>query len=146
MPAITYLGSLTFAVIFCLSTLIINNDMLHQFAISTIISLTLGASITQIIKKKANRTRPFLLLEDLYIKKIGIDDYSFPSGHTCAAFSIATMSGLYFPFLSIYVIPLSSLVGISRMYLGVHYPTDVVIGMLIGAISSFITFNLLLLI
>ena len=143
MPPITYLGSLTFAVLFCLSTLVINNNIVHQFSISTIISLALGASITQIIKKKANRTRPFLLLEDLYIKKIGIDDYSFPSGHTCAAFSIATMSGLYFPFLSIYVVLLSSLVGISRMYLGVHYPTDVVIGMIIGAISSFITFNLI---
>ncbi len=143
MPAITYLGSLTFAIIFCILMLIISNDMTHKFAISTIISLALGASITHIIKKKANRTRPFLLLEDLYIKKIGIDDYSFPSGHTCAAFSIATMSGLYFPFVSIYVVLLSSLVGISRMYLGVHYPTDVAIGMIIGAISSFITFNLI---
>jgi len=143
MPAITYLGSLTFAVIFCLSTLIIKDDIVHQFAISTIISLAFGASLTQIIKKKANRTRPFILLEDLYIKKIGIDDYSFPSGHTCAAFSIATMSGLYFPFVGIYVVLLSSLVGISRMYLGVHYPTDVAIGMIIGAFSSFITFNLI---
>lgn len=142
MPPITYLGSLTFSVLICFITLLIKNEKIHDFAISMIISLAFSAAVTQILKKKANRIRPFLKVENLYIKKIGIDDYSFPSGHTCAAFSMATISGLYFPGFSFLFISLGFLVGVSRMYLGVHYPTDVGIGIIIGSLSSLLTFTL----
>lgn len=141
MPPITYLGSLTFMLFFCAATLFNKNPIIHLYSLKCIIALSLSAVITQIIKKNVNRVRPFITLDNLYIKKIGIDKYSFPSGHTCASFSIAMMTYFFFPHLFIYSLILSILVGISRMYLGVHYPTDVFIGMIIGITTSIVVFK-----
>jgi undecaprenyl-diphosphatase len=82
-------------------------------------------------------------LQNLNIRKIGIDDYSFPSGHTTAAFCIAVMIALTIPHLSVIAISIAIAVGISRMYLGVHFPSDVLVGMLLGSITSLSVFLLM---
>ncbi|WDC85721.1 phosphatase PAP2 family protein [Caloramator sp. mosi_1] len=69
-----------------------------------------------------------------------LKDYSFPSGHTTAAFSIFTTLAFFFPYLSVLFISLALLVGLSRIYLGVHYPTDVAAGILIGSLFSYLTY------
>jgi len=58
-----------------------------------------------------------------------LKDYSFPSGHTSASFAIATTIAFNMPRLSIVAFILAFAIGISRIYLGVHYPTDVMAGM-----------------
>ncbi len=63
-------------------------------------------------------------------------DYSFPSGHTAAAFSVAAIFALNFPAVMYNLAGLAALVGVSRMYMGQHYPTDVAIGALLGAGSG----------
>lgn len=140
MPAITYLGSLTFAVIFCTLTIIYPNNFIHILGFKCALALCLSSGIAQIIKCNVNRIRPFITLNNLHIKKIGIDQYSFPSGHTTAAFAIAVTISLFLPWMTIICIVLACCVGLSRMYLGVHYPSDVFVGVILGSLSSFIIY------
>ncbi|MGO9490443.1 MAG: phosphatase PAP2 family protein [Solirubrobacteraceae bacterium] len=62
--------------------------------------------------------------------------YSFPSGHATSAFAFATAASCELPIVAPFVIPLASLVAYSRVYLGVHYPSDVVFGAAIGVASG----------
>lgn len=143
MPPITYLGSVGFSILFCLATLLNNNKIVHALGINTSITLIVTTLISNLIKTSVNRIRPFLKLSNLNIKKIGIDDYSFPSGHTTAAFSMAISTALFYHNTAIISIILACLVGISRMYLGVHYPTDVLAGSFLGSITSILVYNII---
>lgn len=144
MPPITYLGSVGFSIIFCLVTLLNNsNKIVHALGINTSVTLVITTLISKLIKTSVNRIRPFLKLSNLNIKKIGIDDYSFPSGHTTAAFSMAISTALFYHNIAIISIILACLVGISRMYLGVHYPTDVLVGSFLGSITSILMYNVM---
>ncbi len=62
--------------------------------------------------------------------------YSFPSGHATSAFAFATAVSREAPTLGPFLIPLASLVAFSRVYLGVHYPSDVVFGAAVGVASG----------
>ncbi|MBC8061094.1 MAG: phosphatase PAP2 family protein [Clostridiaceae bacterium] len=140
MPFITYLGSFTFSVTLCVVCFFIPLDIAHSLAIKTASSLIISTVAVRSIKITVNRIRPFLTLENLNTKKIGIDNYSFPSGHTTSAFSIAIIFSLYFPIATPLLVTLACGVGISRMYFGVHYPTDVLVGMILGTICSYTVF------
>ena len=95
------------------------------------------------LKFAFHRTRSFNTYPNDIIKHSNAGSYSFPSGHTSAAFSLATSISLEFP--KWYVIAPSMLwagtVGYSRMYLGVHYPSDVLVGALIGAGTSYLCYK-----
>ncbi|WP_206872159.1 phosphatase PAP2 family protein [Clostridium zeae] len=133
MPKLTYLGSVQFCILLSIFA-IINIDSSQNL----LISLLCSAIICHIVKISVCRVRPFLVIKDLYTNKIGIDRYSFPSGHTTAAFSIATSFCFLLPHFSVLYIFLAVIVGFSRLYLGVHYITDVFIGMLIGTVITFL--------
>ena len=90
-----------------------------------------------ILKNVVARTRPYEVIGGL-TSLIGIQkDFSFPSGHTCASFACALV--LYRILPKKYGVPaviLASLIAFSRLYVGVHYPTDVLGGMFVGIFSS----------
>ena len=103
-------------------------------------SLVMGAGllasgiITVGMKYSFNRKRPFITYPDLITKKSEAGTPSFPSGHTSQAFAAATSLSLMYP--KWYVIAPSFLwaiaVGYSRMELGVHYPSDILVGAIVG--------------
>lgn len=141
MPAMTYLGSFPFMFIFCTVAFLLSSTLLHVMAIKAMISITISTGIGKLLKISVTRLRPFIAIPNLNIKKIGIDKYSFPSGHTTGAFSLAVIIALYFPIFGFITIPLACFVGISRIYIGVHYPTDVLVGVFLGSICSILTYR-----
>ena len=62
-----------------------------------------------------------------------LDRYSFPSGHTLHAISLTVLYGAYEPMMLIVMAPFAALVAASRIVLGLHYPSDVLVGGTIGA-------------
>lgn len=107
----------------------------------------LGATeiITFALKDGVQRSRPFVKYPDIvpYNGKPSSVDYSFPSGHTSTAFSVATSISLQYR--KWYVVAPAFLyagtVGYSRLYLGMHYPTDVAAGAVIGAGSAWLSYQ-----
>ncbi|TDD95950.1 phosphatase PAP2 family protein [Flavobacterium cellulosilyticum] len=102
-----------------------------------------NAVITTALKYAVKRDRPFVTYPDIEKMSSG-GSGSFPSGHTSEAFATATSLSLAFP--KWYVIAPSfiwaSAVGYSRMDLGVHYPSDVAAGAIIGAGSAYLSYKL----
>ena len=105
-------------------------------------TLCVSAAATVALKYGFNRKRPFVTYPDIQ-KVADAGSYSFPSGHTSDAFATATSLSLAFP--KWYVITPSFLwacsVGYSRMDLGVHYPSDVLAGAIVGAGSAFVCYK-----
>lgn len=105
-------------------------------------SVLLSSLISTGLKYTFNRQRPFETYSFIN-KKADAGSPSFPSGHTTAAFATATSLSLAYP--KWYVIAPSYLwaasVAYSRMYLGVHYPSDVLGGIVIGVGTSFLVWK-----
>ncbi len=106
-------------------------------------TLLTSAVLTTTLKFAIDRDRPFVTYPDIQ-KLTGAGSPSFPSGHTSEAFATATSISLAFP--KWYVIAPSflwaSAAGYSRMHLGVHYPSDVLVGALIGSGSAWLCHEL----
>lgn len=124
--------------------LINKDDDLLKSALCLTASLGVNTVLTYSLKYSINRVRPY----EAYAAEITAysveSSASFPSGHTSLAFATATSLSLKFP--KWYVIApgyvWAGYVGYSRMNLGVHYPTDVLAGAVLGAGSAFLTYKI----
>ena len=103
-------------------------------------SVVVNVAITNALKYTVNRDRPFITYPDI-IKKSDPSGPSFPSAHTSNAFAMATSLSLTYPewYVIIPSFVYAGTVAYSRMHLGVHYPSDVAAGAVIGAGCAFIT-------
>lgn len=145
MPLITHMGSVGGTVILITSILLIgvliNESPYIKAGYVSSISLLCNAIIIQLIKKKVNRPRPHYTIKGLRTFNVPICPYSFPSGHTGAITAVAIPLTFYLPFLSTIVISLCITVAFSRIYLGVHYTSDVLAGGIIGSMVSLIVIH-----
>lgn len=101
--------------------------------------LGVGLSCTvlyKLIKHKTLRPRPFDVYPSIFCGSEPLDQFSFPSGHTLHAVAFSIIVIAYYPFLAWLVLPFTLLVALSRPILGLHYPSDVLAGSLIGAILA----------
>jgi undecaprenyl-diphosphatase len=85
-----------------------------------------------VLKNGLKRNRPQAALQNFRSVITPSDKFSFPSGHTSAAFMMATLLGYYLPPLMILLYCWAALVGFSRVVLGVHFPTDTFVGAVLG--------------
>lgn len=103
-------------------------------------------TVTFALKTLVNRKRPLEALQNVNAKKMPVlDVYSFPSGHSSTTFSLATMYALRYPDYPLVYIPMfvwAATVGYGRPYFGMHYPSDVLAGAMIGSGSSILIYSL----
>ncbi|WP_227521921.1 phosphatase PAP2 family protein [Bacillus solitudinis] len=136
MSFFTHAGGATFTigltVILCLFT----NDLLKYSAFVAAISLLVSHLIVMLVKRSLPRHRPYLEFPGAIVVENPFKDHSFPSGHTTAIFSVTVPFMVEFPLFILPLLILSTLVGISRIVLGLHYPSDVMAGAVIGTIIS----------
>lgn len=132
------------APVFLVAHALIKNDSSQKSkAVLVCSSLAIAGTVSTLLKYAVHRDRPFETYTFIDKETSG-GSYSFPSGHTSAAFSLATSVSIAYP--KWYVIAPAFLwatsVGYSRMDLGVHYPTDVLAGAIIGSSSAFLSYKM----
>jgi undecaprenyl-diphosphatase len=106
-------------------------------ALRMVIVGLLGAALYKYLKAGLVRERPFISHLGIVQGTRALDRYSFPSGHTLHAVSFTILAVDAFPILAVMLVPFACLVAMSRVVLGLHYPSDVVVGALIGAGLAF---------
>ena len=113
---------------------------LRKVGILMAISLILEFVLTNlIIKNWVARIRPYEMIDGLTLIVGKAHDYSFPSGHTGSAFALAVVIFMVMDRkYGLLALGLATLMGFSRLYVGIHYPSDVLGGIILGVITSII--------
>ena len=109
------------------------------------IALTAGVGVLiyKCLKKRLVRNRPFIANGGIACGCAPLDKYSFPSGHTLHAVSFTIMFAAVEPALLVLTAPMAILIALSRVILGLHYPSDVLVGGAIGTLLALISNSLI---
>jgi membrane-associated phospholipid phosphatase len=121
-----------------------DDKIMMRNGLKTGVSIGLSAVLSYGLKYAVNRPRPFVQYPNDIIKRTDVGPYSFPSGHTTTAFATATALTLSTKkwYVAVPSYAYACAVGYSRMRLGVHFPSDVLGGMVLGIGSSLLVFQI----
>lgn len=111
-------------------------------ALRALAAAAIAGLVVTLLKETTERARP--PLADPALDPLGVvpDSTSFPSGHSATAFAAAIAVGMAYPRLRVPLLALAAIVALSRVYLGMHYWSDVVVGSLLGVAIGLTTCRL----
>jgi undecaprenyl-diphosphatase len=107
-------------------------DRGRQAALHMALVGLVAATLYRLLKRWTRRPRPFRSHAGIVAHIPPLDEYSFPSGHTLHATSFSLVALAWFPSLLAALLPLTLAIALSRVILGLHYPSDVIVAMAIG--------------
>ena len=131
--AVSKLGDYPAWVIFGLIVAVKQGAAVLPFVVHTGVVAVLGVLVYKGLKKRLVRERPYVTHGDILCGTAPLDRYSFPSGHTLHAISFTVLYGAYEPSILFVMAPFAAMIAASRIVLGLHYPSDVLVGGTIGA-------------
>ncbi len=132
LSKITHLGGATFTILATLVIGLFAAAPWNGVGLKALLALAVSHLPVALIKKRYPRSRPYLVMPEANVCKNPLSDHSFPSGHTTAIFSVVMPFVFTAPIMGLILLPIAAIVGFSRMYLGLHYPSDVAAGCAIG--------------
>ena len=150
MPIMTHFGGFKFLFAFLLVIIIYsyikNYQTINRIAVLALISLLLTDLVVVLLKFSVCETRPFVALDNVHLLISEDDPFSFPSGHTASTFSVVIIAVLnmkellkkHYKIVNLILILFSVLIPFSRVYVGVHYPFDVLAGFIIASNFAFL--------
>ncbi|MDX1678171.1 phosphatase PAP2 family protein [Arsukibacterium sp.] len=116
-----------------------------QFMLHAVLAFAIELPLYWLLKNIIQRERPQGLLRHGWSAAIRPSDrFSFPSGHTAAAFMFAWLLIACYPQFTVCYLLLAAGIGVSRVLLGVHYPTDIIAGAALGSVIAFFVLDLVL--
>ena len=144
MPAITNFGSFIAMAIICVLMYIFGGENTRKVALLGLVALLLANVAVYLLKIIVAEPRPFIVLPNVIQLVSESEAYGFPSGHAASSFAVMTMIGLKYrlhfkgkTYRLLYpLLAFASLIAFSRVYIGVHYPLDVIFGAIIGILSA----------
>ncbi len=116
----------------------------HTLWWTTLAAFLLSTAVVHLIKRRVKRMRPVAHTEVRFLAPVTRHG-SFPSGHTATSFALATVMAAHFPHWAVPLLLLAAVIGYSRVYVGVHFLSDVVVAAVIGVGSSAIVVTPMLL-
>lgn len=143
MPLITGLGNIGVIWIVIAIGLIMDKpyrSIGEVVLITLIISTIIGEGI---VKHIVRRARPFSSNSNIALLITKPISYSFPSGHTLSSFAVSGVLSVYFTQYRLIFLSIAFLIALSRLYLYLHYPTDIIAGMVFGLLCSKLIFIIL---
>ncbi len=112
------------------------------FVMQAALTAAVGILVYRLLKGRLNRERPFIANGQILCGTPPLDRYSFPSGHTLHAVSFTILFTHFEPLLLLVAAPFAALVALSRVILGLHYPSDVLVGAALGASLALLSLSI----
>ena len=109
------------------------------FILHALLTAGVGVVLYKALKHRLVRERPYITHNGIVAATAPLDRYSFPSGHTMHAVSFAILFTAYEPVIIWIMAPFAVLVAASRIVLGLHYPSDVLVGAMLGSLLAWIS-------
>lgn len=136
LAALTNLGGAVFTIVVTLGLALFGSGTWRMIGFQSLTALSLSHIPVAVFKKKFPRLRPYLVLPHVITGRNPLADHSFPSGHSTAVFSVAVTFAWHFPAVAPLLLLLAALVAMSRIHLGLHYPSDCLAGASLGTMVS----------
>lgn len=133
---LSIVGGATFSLGLSLAVGLLAPGMWSEVGWQAMIAIALSHVPVMLAKRLSPRSRPYQVLPQAKTGPRPLQDPSFPSGHTTAAFALLTPWMAAVPSLIPLLLPVGLGVALSRVYFGLHYPSDTLAGMLLGSSTA----------
>ncbi|GIP38890.1 phosphatase PAP2 family protein [Paenibacillus sp. J31TS4] len=136
LTLVTHLGGAVFTIVLTLGLALLAPEPWRGIGLKSLTALAASHVPVAVLKKRYPRLRPHQALPEVVTGRRPLIDPSFPSGHSTAVFAIAVTFSLHLPGYAPLFLLAAAAVALSRIYLGLHYPSDTLAGASLGTLAA----------